>query len=295
MTTQILLSPNDFGATWPLGDEEWLDREGDTRLFIRSSSPAKKPRATVIFTHGLGEHSNRYGHVAAEFVARGWRVVAWDLRGHGRSSGPRGDVEDYQTFLDDLGAVSARYRASESPLFLYAHSLGGQIALRFLQTAPVSCQGAIIASPWLRLAFDPPWWKLALARVAMHFWPAFKQSTGNRWERLSRDLSHMTSFPDLELVHHGISARMYFAVRAAGELALGDASVLRIPLLLLHGDADPVTSHHSTCEFFEKAGAADKTLRIFPGTRHETHNDLDRVQVIREIAEWIEARIAPKT
>jgi alpha-beta hydrolase superfamily lysophospholipase len=105
-------------------------------------------------------------------------------------------------------------------------------------------------------------------------------------------LEHLGSFPDPDLVHHGISARMYFAVRAAGERLLAAAGAVRTPLLLLHGDDDPVTSHHATCEFFERAGATDKTLRIYPGVRHETHNDLDRALVIREIGDWIEARLA---
>jgi len=270
-----------------------MERDEATRLFLRTAEPVgMAPRATLVFTHGLGEHSNRYGHLAAEFVARGWRVVAWDLRGHGRSSGPRGDVPEYGCLVDDLAAVSARYRLSGRPLFFFAHSLGAQITLRLLETSPVDCQGAVIASPFLRLAYNPPWWKLTLAWLAMRFWPTFTQQTGTRLERLSRDLSHLSSFPDLDLVHHGISARMYFAIRAAGEQALADAAALRVPLFLLHGDADPITCHHSTCELFEKAGAEDKTLRIFPGARHETHNDLDRAQVIREIAEWIETRIA---
>lgn len=150
-----------------------------------------------------------------------------------------------------------------------------------------------MASPWLRLSFTPPWWKRALASLALHCWPTFTQTTGSSWERLSRDVAHLSSFPDLDLVHHGLSARMYFALRRAGEQALAEAEAMRVPLFLLHGDADPVTSHHSTCEFFEHAGTEDKTLRIFPGCRHETHNDLDRAQVIREVADWIDARIAP--
>jgi alpha-beta hydrolase superfamily lysophospholipase len=294
MTTQNLLSAEDSRPAWPAGEEEWIDRENGARLFIRSAGSTTSPGATLILTHGLGEHSNRYGHVATEFVARGWRVIAWDLRGHGRSSGARGDILAYESFVGDLRAVAERFRIEGCPLFFYGHSLGGQITLRFLQTTPMACQGAIVASPWLRLAFDPPWWKLALARLAMRFRPSFTQFTGNRWERLSRDLDHMSSFPDLDLVHHGISARMYFAVRAAGAQALADASLLRIPLFLLHGDADPVTSHHSTGEFFEQAGSEDKTLRILPGSRHETHNDLDRAQVIREVGDWIAARIEAK-
>jgi len=294
MTIKNLLSAQDFSPAWPAGEESFLEREGEVRLFTRVASPVGNARATVLLTHGFGEHSNRYGHVATAFVARGWRVIAWDLRGHGRSSGPRGDVRDYRCFVEDLGAVWAHHHAAEHPLFFFAHSLGGQIALRFLQTTPVACEGAIIASPWLRLAFDPPRWKLVLARLALRCWPTFIQSTGHHWERLSRDSTHMSSFPDLHLVHHDISARMYFAVRAAGEAALAAAPALRVPLLLLHGDADPVTSHHSTCEFFEHAGSADKTLRIFPGARHETHNDLDRALVLHEIADWIEARLPPK-
>jgi acylglycerol lipase len=291
MTTQNLLSGSDSRPSWPAGEEVWLERDDGARLFIRAAGSAASQSATLILTHGLGEHSNRYGHVATEFVARGWRVIAWDLRGHGRSSGARGDVLAYESFIEDLRAVAEEFRTEGGPLFFYGHSLGGQITLRFLQTTPIPCQGAIAASPWLRLAFDPPWWKLALAWLAMRFRPSFTQFTGNRWERLSRDLDHMSSFPDLDLVHHGISARMYFAVRAAGAQALADASLLRIPLLLLHGDADPVTSHHSTSEFFEQASSEDKTLRLFPGSRHETHNDLDRAQVIREVGDWIAARV----
>ena len=128
-----------------------------------------------------------------------------------------------------------------------------------------SATGRVIASPWLRLAFDPPWWKLwpgaAGDALATGVCPADGDASGAVVAR-----SGAPRFvPDLDLVHHGISARMYFAVRTAGERVLAEAAAMRTPLLLLHGDDDPVTSHHATCEFFEHAGAADKTLRIYPG------------------------------
>jgi alpha-beta hydrolase superfamily lysophospholipase len=288
--------PSDLSASvdavaWRAAEEGFLDRGKDTRLFFRLARATGDPRAVVVLTHGLGEHSSRYGHVAAGLVGRGLQVGAWDLRGHGRSSGCRGDVPDYDLLVEDLAAACAHFRVKGLPLFLFAHSLGAQIALSFLEQRSVECDGAVIASPWLRLAFDPPWWKLFLARLAMRWRPTFIQQTGTRLERLSRDLEHLGSFPDLDLVHHGISARMYFSVREAGERLLARAEAVRTPLLLLHGDDDPVTSHHATCEFFERAGAQDKTLRIYPGVRHETHNDLDRALVIREVGNWIEARL----
>jgi alpha-beta hydrolase superfamily lysophospholipase len=279
-----------LATLWPAAEEGFLGSCEGGQLFIRVAHPPGTARAGVLLTHGLGEHSGRYGHLAKTLVERGCTVMAWDLPGHGKSSGGRGDVPE-NSLVRNLAVVCAHFHTQGRPLFIFAHSLGGQIALRWLEESGADCCGAIIASPWLRLAFDPPWWKLALARLAMRYWPGFVQSTGNRWERMSRDREHMASFPDLDLVHHSISARMYFAVRAAGEQALARADRLRTPLLLLHGDSDEVTSHHATCEFFEHVGSADKTLRIYPGARHETHNDLDRALVLREIADWIEARL----
>ncbi len=278
-------------TAWPEFQESFIERPDGTRLFVRESRPVAAPVATVLITHGLGEHSGRYGHLAGEFRDHGWRVVAWDLRGHGRSSGERGDVTAYAALVEDLRAVRAHFQQDSQPFFLFAHSLGGQIVLHSLLGEAAACAGAVVASPWLRLAFDPPWWKLFLAQLAMRVWPGFVQKTGNHWEKLSRDEAHLKSFPDPALVHHVISARMYFAVRQGGEKVIAEAARVRVPLLLLHGDDDPVTCHHTTSEFFEKAGSTDKTLRIFPGARHETHNDLDRAVVVRAIVEWIAARL----
>ena len=278
-------------TTWPPSVEDFLPMNWGGRLFTRLTKPSGAERALVVLVHGFSEHSGRYGHVAESLVARNFAVVGWDLRGHGRSSGARGDTADSESLTKDLAAVCAHFRRPELPLFLFAHSLGGQIALGLLEKNPEVCCGAVVASPWLRLAFNPPVWKLALAWVAMRFCPGFAQQTNMRRERLSRDMDHLSSFPDLDLVHHQMSARMYFASRAAGERALAGAGRLRTPLLLLHGDDDPVTSHHATCEFFERVGSDDKTLRIYPANRHETHNDLDREVVLREVGEWIAARV----
>ncbi|TCO86799.1 alpha-beta hydrolase superfamily lysophospholipase [Chthoniobacter flavus] len=297
MTTENLSLHENSNRTgeieWPSAQEEFLSVDGNASLFVRYARPAEEARACVVLVHGLGEYSGRYGHVARALVERGFSVVGWDLRGHGRSTGTRGDMTNGEALVEDLAAVCARFRPKTTPLFLFAHSLGGQVALRFLEKNATVCRGAVIASPWLRLAFNPPWWKLLLARLAMHVWPSFIQARDISPERLSRDAAHLAAFPDLNLLHQSISARMYFWALAGGERIFAGAAAVRTPLLLLHGDHDPVTCHRATGEFFERVGSADKTLRIFPGARHETHNELDRGQLLQEVGDWIAARVAP--
>jgi alpha-beta hydrolase superfamily lysophospholipase len=273
--------------------ESVVEVGGGVKLCLRVAQVTGPIRADVLLTHGLGEHTGRYAHVAAALAGRGIRLLAYDLRGHGRSSGRRGDVERYEDFLDDLCAVSAQAPWSGRPVFLFGHSLGGQVTLRHLQRDRPAVAGAIVASPWLRLAFEPPRWKVAVARVAMRFAPGLRFATGMRLDRLSRDTEHVRAITDSGLTGHRISARMFFAVSEAGELALREAHAVQVPLLLLHGDADPITHWRTTEEFSRQPGPTEKMLKIYPGVLHEAHNDVGRDQVLRDIADWIESRLKP--
>lgn len=292
MTTENLLPmPPESGSARPcLSEEKFLVVDGGKRLRLCSAPWVGKVRAELLVTHGLGEHAGRYAHVAARLAERGIRVHVYDLRGHGRSAGRRGDVENYDLLLDDLRRVLGEVAAPGRPVFLFGHSLGGQIVLRFLEGDVPAVRGAVVASPWLRLAFSPPRWKLALARAVMCFFSRHSQRTGMRLDRLTRDQAHVEAMPDRVLMHHRISARMFFAVHAAGERAIADAERVRTPLLLLHGDADPVTCCRATAEFHERVSAPDKSLQIYPGGLHELHNDSIREDVLREVGDWLVAR-----
>ena len=145
----------------------------------------------------------------------------------------------------------------------------------------------MITSPWLHLAFTPSRWRVALAKLAMFFFPRLCQRTPNEATQLSRDRAHLEGMRDLELCHDIISARLFFATEKAGRMALEKAPELKLPLLLIHGADDRVTCCKATELCHERAGSADKTLIIYPDARHETHNDLGRERVLTDVCAWI--------
>ncbi len=266
-------------------------RDG-TRLFVRSSDPAHRAaRGSILITHGMGEHLGRYSHVVQRLNAAGLRVLTWDLRGHGRSEGRRGDIRDYSLLVADLLEIWSLASSGPKPVFLYGHSLGGQITLNFAVRHKPAAAGLVITSPWLRLAFVPPRWKVSLARIAARVWPSFTQDTDVIPTRLSRDLDFLMAMPDPHLVHHRMSARMFQALTAGAIRASQDAVELLYPILLIHGEHDPVTSVPATRQFFQALSSADKSLVIVPQALHETHNDLCRDSVLSQIEAWLEARL----
>ncbi len=253
--------------------------------------PESEVVAEVVLTHGFGEHSRRYEHVAAAFANCGIRAWSYDLRGHGRSGGRRGDASNYGLFLDDLAQVLECASSTLNPCFLLGHSFGGQITLRYLQERRPAISGAIICSPWLKLAFEPPWWRIALARLALRLCPGWTQNTPARVAHLSRDQEYLLSMPDLDLMHRMLSPRLYFAMVEAGQKALAEGGALQVPILLIHGDADEVTCARATQRLYERVASKDKTLALYPDARHETHNDLCRDRVLADICGWINDRV----
>jgi acylglycerol lipase len=77
----------------------------------------------------------------------------------------------------------------------------------------------------------------------------------------------------------------------ADELLKKSLQQITLPLLILHGTADKVTSPGGSKEFYEKAGSSDKTLKLYEGHFHDLLADVGKQQVMADIQDWIDARL----
>jgi len=104
---------------------------GTHNLFLYlSKNIVEKPKGVVIVVHGLCEHSERYDYVTTRLNSAGYLVYRFDNRGHGRSGGDRGHVDDFHELIDDTHEVAtlAKKEHVGVPVFMLGHSLGGFIA-----------------------------------------------------------------------------------------------------------------------------------------------------------------------
>lgn len=273
-----------------------------TRLFDRWWQPAGSPSARVAIVHGLAEHGGRYARLVDALLARGFAVAALDQRGHGRSSGQRGHVASWQDYTDDLHGFLGRVRgpAPALPLFLYGHSMGALVSLDYALRAPTEpgrtngrhrLAGLILSGVPLQPVGVAKPWLVAIARALSRLLPRAPLSPGIRPEAISRDPDVVRAYAQDPLVHRRATARWGVEALEAIERVRARLPDLRLPLLLIHGGADSLGSPDGSREVFERAGSLDKTLRVYDATYHEPHNDLGWQQVVRDVADWIEARL----
>jgi acylglycerol lipase len=163
---------------------EWNWKTKDqSNMFARGWSPDGQPKGVVCLVHGLGEHVGRYEHVGAALTNAGYALLGYDLRGHGRSDGQRGHIPDFQSLMDDIADFleQASQRYPGKPIFLYGHSLGGNLVLNYGLRVHPRINGVIASSPWLKLPVEPPASKIALAKLMVNIMPGFHNQAG--WMR----------------------------------------------------------------------------------------------------------------
>lgn len=267
--------------TWEIGQIHMPDGVA-VRAF--EWCPLGPATATVVLVHGLGEHAGRYAPVAESLARRGLAVRACDHRGHG---GTGGSLPSFERLLSDL-TFQVGYWADQLslPVFVLGQSLGASLTLHVALrgTSPVS--GVIALSPLLLPAVRPPAWKWLAAQVLSRLAPNVTLRTGISAEDLSHDPDVVRAYRQDPLVHDRVSATLGRSMLEAGRWALAHASRLRVPLLLMHGGADRITSATASREFAARAG--DRcTLKIWDGLSHELHFETGSAEVLPTIGDWV--------
>lgn len=248
----------------------------------------KNPRAVICIVHGLGEHCNRYNHLAAYFAAQHMALLAYDRRGHGKSEGKRGRTRSYNDFLDEVAELLSHTidRYEETPIFLYGHSMGGNIAMNYALRRHPTIKGLIATGPWIKLPEEPSYLLVMVATVLNKLTGGFAQSNGLDAKVISKDPAVVKRYVDDPLVHDRIGSKAGIETHKAGQWLFNYRGTTKIPMLLMHASEDKATSPEGTRHFVANVDG-DITHKEWEGMYHEIHNEPDQLEVFKYTLDWI--------
>jgi len=268
--------------------EEMVVTPDGMELFHIKNLP-EDPKAIIVLVHGLAEHCGRYDYVVRKLNDFGYGVYRFDNRGHGRSGGKRGYLDDFHTFIDDtdLFVDRAKEENPERPLFMVGHSMGGFITAGYGSKYQGKLKGQIFSGPVIieLPTFDP------LKEMDVEKEPE-TPIPNSLSQLICRDKGVVADYENDPLVLKETTLKLLTTVFIDGVSWLGEhLKNYSCPCLILHGGDDQIVDKASSEYLYENIPPKDKTLKIYEDFYHEILNESEKDDVLSDIHKWIEERL----
>jgi alpha-beta hydrolase superfamily lysophospholipase len=279
-------------------DRELVIASGGERLHGEWFAPALPARGLAVIVHGYAEHCGRYREVAEVTTSAGFAAVAFDLRGHGRSTGQRGHCDRFSQFLDDLDAAVSSGRqllgAPHLPLVVVAHSHGALVALVAVARQRLAPAALVLSSPFLALRMHVSPIKTGLGRMASRLLPRLSLSTGVSVGDLTSDIARQEARRVDKLCHTSATARWFTEATAAQREVRAAGSAIAVPSLWLVGADDAIAEPQASFDL-ARTLAVPAQYHSLPGFKHEVWNEVDRSSVFQTMRQFLGEVATPVT
>jgi alpha-beta hydrolase superfamily lysophospholipase len=299
-------------------DRRILNSPSGAALNFLVKKAGQAPRGIVHINHGLAEHAGRYARFADHLAAHGFHVYAHDHRGHGGTRAPDAPPgmfakrDGAEKVIADVLAVHELIAKEHPglPVIVFGHSMGGLITLNFVERHSRRIAGAAIwnanfsAGPaervakllllWerFRLGSDVP--SRLLPKLTFQAWARQIPNCRTGFDWLSRDETEVDAYIADPLCGRDASVSMWRDVFDLIFMSADDRNLAGVrkdlPFHLVGGGKDPATGGGKAVRHLEarlrRLGFSDVTMNIWPDTRHESLNEMNRETVMDDFVEW---------
>ncbi|MEY4479448.1 MAG: hypothetical protein RLZZ267_126 [Bacillota bacterium] len=300
-------------------NRSWQEMQDGTRVFLYTWIPTEEIKGIVQIVHGMAEHALRYERLAWEMVEQGYAVYAHDQRGHGqtaRSIENLGNTSgaDFHVWVDDVHQIQKQICSEHDhgiPRYLFGHSMGSFIALRYSQLHGHHINGLILSgsngkpSKLLTIAtmianmqinyYGPEHPSRLLDKLLFGRFNSTFEPSRTRFDWLSRDSQEVDAYiadPYCGFVCSALFYRDFFEGLHQTYRTREMKKLPRsLPVYILSGDHDPVGECGKgvarLIKGFNQLGLKNVRFMIYKNARHELINDLQRKQVSVDLLSWL--------
>ena len=251
------------------------------------------PVARVVYLHGIISHGGWYRDSCRCLAEAGCEVHFLDRRGSGLNGKDRGDVDHFQTWIDDV-AIYLERLGSDVPRILLGVSWGGKLALAIARHAPHLIDAFAMLCPGMFA-------QRGANRLQRRLLPiANRTPARNRRIKIPlQDPALFTDSPDWRtyiardpLVLREITLRFALADMQFEASLLDSARHIHTPALLMLAGRDRIVGNDRLRTFFGELASSQKELIEYPEAAHTLEFEPDPVPYFRDLTRWILSQTA---
>ncbi|REH40290.1 alpha-beta hydrolase superfamily lysophospholipase [Paraperlucidibaca baekdonensis] len=237
-----------------------------TQVFLPENT--SRARGTLLVLHGYFDHAGLFTHPIRAGLTQGYAVVVVDLPGHGLSSGPPGEIDDFAHYQEMLRDLLAELTPQlPKPWVAVGQSTGGGILLdHVLSSLAVGKRPAFarvqLWAPLVRIA------KWRQVTAAFSLFGRFKRSVPRHFKRSSHDddfvdlIWHKDPFQLREVPLKWVGSMIRW------ETHMQSLPACRFPLTVVQGDADDTVDWRYNLRFIEQKTYVERVIEVHGGLHH---------------------------
>jgi alpha-beta hydrolase superfamily lysophospholipase len=227
------------------------------------------------------------------FVPLGYAIYGLDHIGHGKSGGAREMVETFADFTDTLAIYDKMVRAWQpgKPVFILGHSMGGAITCAYLLDHQADFKGAIISAPAIKVGSDISALTIFVGKILAVVAPSAGVLALDP-TAISRDPVVVKAYEQDPLGFHGKTpARLASEMLKTMNRITAEVATIRLPFIVVQGSADRLVDPGGAQMLYDRSSSQDKTIKVYEGFFHETHNEPGKEVMFKDVEAWLAAHV----
>ena len=301
----------------------FLSSTGVNRIRVKTCTPDGAVRGVVQIAHGIAEHVERYVDFMSFLAENGFAVAADDHLGHGASiereedKGFFAEKDGWWRVVDDLKTVhdTMKEKYPDVPYVFFGHSMGSFLCRTYLirypddidaaiisgtgQQSPLLVNSGLLISRLLVKKYGPRGDGKILNDIAFGSYNDRIKFRYTEFDWLSRDEKNVQKYIDDPLCGFVAKCSLYRDMMEGIKFISSKDNAAKMnrntPVYFMSGAADPVGDYGKGVDkayrMFCDVGMKDVTERLYPEGRHEMVNEINYLDVYRDIMTWLNEKV----
>jgi len=268
------------------------------RLFYRSFEPeSQEIQRVIVGCHGMAGDGEYYVLFADQIVEQtGTAFYIMDYRGHGRSGGAKGDITDFQLYIDDLKEFIEfiREKYPNKPFYIMGESMGGIVSINYVAQYSDTMRGIIEFAPAVRIAMGA--FSILDAFRAVYYFFVYLVKPGKcvvsakgREDMGVKNKIHQ-KYDNTNPYHlDAVSPRYLLQLNKFSKKAYKSGDKITSPIIVFQGEEDKLVSIEGVKTFFKTIQSEDKELILIPEAFHAVFTEPSADGIWDKLKAWLES------